>query len=187
MKNNKVYTVAKPALKLSLLRAELGDNSIITSVSNDGINERERKEFLYSEISSINISLIDINRNQICIKSDSGNKLKLISLSLGKLKDGKIYRETVNQATEFNDWISEFHKILIDKKLTEKIEFSEGSSGKLAILILLIAVCVIGTIPAISIGKTGLAFTLLSGTIICGVLFFKMGLKRKYEPGSKII
>lgn len=187
MKNNKIYVVANPALKLNMLRAELADNSIISSVSNDGMHEREIENLLYTEISGVNISLIDINRNQICIKFNSGKKLKLISLSLGKLINGKIRRETVDQAVEFNEWVSEFHKILIDKKLENAIDFSEGSNVKALILIILLLACTTGILFALAIAKIGIVFTLLIGAISTGVLFFNMGLKKKYVPESKIL
>lgn len=187
MKNSKIYVVVNPALKLKMLRAELTDGSIIFSVSSDGVHETAIANISYLEIASINISLIDMNRNQICIKLTSGKKLKLISLSFGKLKDGKIYRETVNQAVAFNEWVSEFHKILIDKKLTDSIEFSEGSNGKLLALLLLVVMCVIGILFAIIIERIGIAFTLLIGAITAGSLLFKMGITKKYAPESKIM
>jgi hypothetical protein len=187
MNDSKVYFVANPALKLKMLRAELTSNSILLSESNNGINEREIGDFPYTEISSVNISLIDINRNQICISLNSGKKLKLISLSVGKLKNGKIYRENVDQKIEFNQWVSEFHKILIDKELANKIDFSAGSNIKTLILIILSLICLMGVFFALALSKTSIAVTLLVGAIIAGTLLFKMGLKKKYNPESKIL
>ena len=186
MNNSKIYVVANPGLKLNLLRAELADDSIKTSISKDGINQRDLKEFLYSDISRVNISLIDINRNQISIEFSSGKKLKLISLSLGKLENGKLHRDTVNQAVEFNEWISEFHKILVEKKMVNGIEFSEGSTAKILILFFIISICIIGMIFAGSIGKIGIVATLLTGAIGAGALLIKMGTKKRYDPESKI-
>lgn len=187
MTNNKTYTVVKPALNMILYTAVLTDTGIATFLSKDGITKQGAEEILYTAIQSINISVIDVNRNEICIKTKEGKKIKLINLSLGKLIDGKIKRITVDQTIEFNNWISELHRILLKKNLAAQIDFTTGSNAKTFMFVVLLIGCLVACVLAFSINKIGLVAVMVGGIFTTGTMLFKLGLKKEYDPQTRIL
>lgn len=186
MKENKIYTQVNATLKLLILKAELSENSINTTLSLNGVEEFKIEKIQYTEITSINISLTDFNKHQILIKLKSGKNLKLSSLSYGKLRNGRIKRETIDQLIEFNYWVSELYKILIDKKLTQEINFTEGNNSKAIMFTFMFLFCIFASILSFSYNGISPFITFISTSLFFAYLLFKSGYKKKYNPEIKL-
>lgn len=184
---NATYTFSKPALRPVLLNVELTPSSIKVYSFREETQRKLIQSLPYSELQSVNMSLIDINNNQLTLSFASGAKIEVNSFSTARLQDGKAKRDDVDQTAAFDAWISDLHRLLLTQGLSEKIRFSEGSDAKQIVLMLMLGACCIGVFAAWNVGRVGMAALLAGGAVMVAALLFKSGFSKEYLPDSKVL
>jgi hypothetical protein len=179
------YRAVIASLNMDSIEATLTKTAIDVIIYTKKNDIKEKSSYPYSDIKSINIFPIDVDRYQINIKVKLGKTIKLVSRTFGEINDkGNLIRANIDQLPLFNEWVNTLHENLINAGLEEQVQFYTGSNAKVILLGFLLAVCVIAAFLALSMGKYGTLFTMISGVVLVGGLLFKLGAKKFYNPND---
>ncbi len=172
--------------------ATLAMDSTIATLSEEGIDYQLRsknavikREFFidYTTIKTLQLYPIDSNRYQLKIKTFTGKKINLVSRSFGFINDkGRLRRDNIDQMPAFKTWLNVLHETLVRKNLSEKIQFINGSTVATIALAILAVFAAIALVLALSIGRYGLAASMLAGLALVFGIITKLGTSRHYNP-----